>query len=217
MGSVKARNGSSWAEAKAVKVWNGSSWVNRKAYHWNGSVWVDDSTKVFTYAATMTDSVCSGSFGGGWRTTNDYPYQGIWDGSPQNVGFAWFDNAQIQADLAGKAIERIEAYFYRMSGWGNAAAAGLHVWGTTWDASMRGSSVTTAQAIEDLWFETADALSLAVNTDGWGDIDIDVGNSLRDGVFKGIALYKDGATNNDYLACQAYGDAHPPQLRITCY
>ena len=215
MGNVKVWNGSSFVTAKSVKEWNGSSWVNRKLHHWNGSEWKDDSTKVITLTANMTDSV-SKAWEDGWRGSNDRPYQSAWDDGMNNVGFIWFDPAEF-AQLAGKKIVKTEAYLYRRSGAGYSGERGVHIWGTSWKASARSSSKTLAQAVASLSNETADAMSLVQSTGGWGTISNAIAEGMRDGTRFGIAVYVASRAMTKYGIFDAYNETHPPKIKITCY
>lgn len=216
MGSVKVWNGSSWVDVQSVKVWNGSAWVSRILKHWNGSSWVDDSTKVITLTANMTDSVGQSSEPIGWKSSSDRPYQSAWTDGMQNVGFIWFNTADF-AQLEGKVIVKTEAYLYRQSDAGYNAARGVHIWGTSWQASARSSNKTISQAAASLSNETADAISLGWSAGGWGDISNAIAEGMRDGTRYGIATYVASGASNEYAIFDGYADAHPPQIRITCY
>ncbi|NBK25460.1 MAG: hypothetical protein EOM68_25990 [Spirochaetia bacterium] len=216
MGSVKVWNGSTWVDVQSVKTWSGSAWVNRIVKHWNGSSWVDDSTKVITLTSNMTGSVSKAWEPTGWRGSNDRPYQSAWDDSKNNVGFIWFDSSEF-AQLSGKTIVSTEAYLYRQSGAGYSAARGVHIWGTSLQASARSSSKTLAQAVATLYNETADAISLAWSAGGWGTISNAIAEGMRDGTRFGIAVYVASGAMNEYAIFDAYNETHPPQIRITCY
>lgn len=212
MGSVKIAG----ADVKSIKIHNGSAWVNRILKHFNGSVWVDDSTKVITLTANMTDSVAESWAPAGWRGSNDRPYQSAWSDGSNNVGFAWFDPASF-AQLAGKTIDKVEAYFYRQADNGYSAARGVHIWGTSWQASARGGSVSLAQAAASLSSETADAISLAWSAGAWGNISNAIGEGMRDGTVFGLGLYVASEAQNEYMTFDGYNETNPPLIRITCH
>ena len=221
MGNVKVWNGSSFVTAKSVKVWNGSSWVNRKLHHWNGSEWVDDSTKVLTYSCNLSNTLCPGNFPGTKWRNQDEIRQGTYEQTStyNHIGFMWFDVSQIVSDLAGKRISKVEAYLYRQAS-GITGSVPLHIWSQNMASSFSGSTSISSLSIGASYLseENADVLSLARSAGGWCTISSKIGEKLRDGTSKGIALYVASPHyTNDYVDCDGYGDTNKPKIRITCY
>lgn len=203
-------------EIKSLRLWNGAAWDQKPVRMWNGAAWAQVNLKQFTFNPTLTDSICPGSYPSGkWRTSNDYMYQGVWEQaeSYNNIGYAWFDVADIQAKLAGKKIIQVEAYLFRNDGSGPGGATPIDIYGSRMPQSMRGdTSVTLAVGASYLFGETENALSLGRGAGAWGNIANAVGEELRDGTAHGFAIYATPvAYSADYAICAS------PQLRITCY
>lgn len=222
LSQIKYWNGSSYVIAKAVRVWNGAAWVNRVVKVWNGSAWVDRTTQVYEFVANLSDSLCPGSYTyAKWRSSNDDVYQGIYnqDVSMNNMGFAWFDTADAAAKLSGRVILKVEAYLWRQ-GYGVAGNVGVHIWGQSMPASLKGDRSVSSLAIGEGYIssETVNAILLPYTTGGaYGDVSNTIGEGLRDGTRTGFATYVDAPhVTNDYMIMDGYDGTNPPKLRITC-
>jgi hypothetical protein len=134
----------------------------------------------------------------GWRSDNNYIYQGEWSGYGQHRGFMCFDSADIRATLSGATINSMRIYMVRQSAGGNSAAQSLHWYGHGYDSVGGGY---------DLSQDYGYGGSLSWGQGAWIGLSTTIGNHLRDNTIHGLALY-DGSSN--YITC-----TNTPVLEIT--
>lgn len=140
MGSVKRWNGSRWVDA-SVKRWNGSRWVDATVKRWNGKSWGDTISKK-RYTKTWT-AVWTRSYGHGGSVLKpdnlggkNRMYQGRY-GAPDSWNYDWgiqksmagFDWRNMEKELKGAKIEKVEIYLHNQHFWffaGGRVSIGYH-------------------------------------------------------------------------------------------
>lgn len=206
MARLKVWNGSAWVDAKAVYYWDGSAWQKKKLKVWNGSVWIDTIQYIYTkqYAPTAYQN-----FWNNGRPDNQYPnehIQGTWDGTSSNIRRALiiFPYSTIAADLAGATIRSVKLRLMRMN-----TAHGTSGVGTAVINSHNISSIPSRWTGTGLTQQAT--AGLYRGEEKWINLPIAVGNGLRDGTIKGLAL----STTNTNIAYYVRFDARRTLLEIT--
>ena len=141
--------------------------------------------KTTTWTATKTASWRSKS-DWGWREDNDRLYQGAWNEPPwwgNHKGLAFFNYASIQKTLAGKDIERVRIYFYRINAGGYVAGQKIKLWTHNYASQPSGNP--------SLSFVQGPFSSFARGEGKWITVDKKVAERIRDGSAKGIALHRE--------------------------
>lgn len=152
--------------------------------------------KSSTWAATLTKS-WRPNFGGQYHPDNNYVYQGGWnDGTywGDYTGLAFFDSNSIRNTLAGKTIEKVQVYFYRINsgGYASGQAINLHTHNYT--------SVPSATAGRPATSHAQGPFSSYARGEGkWITVSKVVAERIRDGQAAGIALYN-GGSNYLYMS-----------------
>lgn len=161
-----------------------------------------------TYASTWT-----GSYDGdkSRRNSNGDCWQGQYDGTHGNQrSLAGFDYAQIQSDLAGATITKVEVQLKNKSFYNNSGGTvilGTHSYTavpTTWAAGSVQDDLD-----EFTWAKLAKKYVTVINS---------IGLDLQSGVAKGIAIGPGPSTSKTYYASFAGQDAataDQPTIRIT--
>jgi hypothetical protein len=206
MAQLKVWNGSAWVDAKAVYYWDGSAWQKKKLKVWNGSAWIDAIQYIYTKQYTPT---ALQNFWNNGSPNNQYPgehIQGTWDSTTSNIRRALiiFPYSTIAADLAGATILSVKLRLMRMN--------------TSHGTSGEGIAVINSHNISSIpssWTGTGltqqATAGLYRGEEKWIDLPIAVGNGLRDGTIKGLAL----STTNTNIAYYVRFDASRTLLEIT--
>jgi hypothetical protein len=169
------------------------------------------TTHTKTYSATWSRSW--NSSGSDVYETNGTIKQGYYSGYGNGISWIGFDYSQIQTDLTGATVKKVEVYLYFWHWYyadGGTAILGWH-----------NSSATSAPAYDD----TRDAVdekrvaNWGRNVGKWVDISTDGLFTLdgwRTGVHRGIVIGTGPSTSSLYYG-KAYGntETNEPKLRIT--
>jgi phage minor structural protein len=156
------------------------------------------STTTTTWTATSTASWRDAY--GGWRSDSNYVYQGEYGGYGNHRGCAFFHYADIQSKLSGKTVKSVQLYLSRRSGGTNAAQS----------VNIYTHNLTSASGTPALTLHKTAAGSYAVGQAKWITLPISVGNSLKNGTAKGIALYS--SSGSPYMI---FNGGSNVQLKIT--
>lgn len=213
---IKRWNGKSWVDHR-VRRWNGKAWVNAVVKRWNGKAWVviSEERKVKTWECTWTHS-----FGGANSIKPNYlggkslMYQGRY-GAPDSNNYDWgrqksmagFDWRNIQAELAGARIEKVEIYLHNQHFWyfaGGRAFIGQH------------NSATAPNTFSQSKYGIANIAFSGRGQAQWITLPNSFAEDLKAGRAKGFTLYR----NSDELSYYGYwygkgSGWRQPKIRIT--
>jgi phage minor structural protein len=156
------------------------------------------STTTTTWTATSTQSWRDAY--GGWRSDNNYVYQGEYSSYGNHRGCAFFNYSDIQSKLAGKTVKNVQLYLSRRAGGTNAAQA----------VNVYTHNLTSASGTPVLTLHKSSAGSYSVGQAKWITIPNSVGDSLKSGTAKGIALYS--SSGSPYMT---FDGGSKVQLKIT--
>ena len=118
---------------------------------------------------------------GGWRTDNNYVYQGQWSGYGRHKGLWFFNDAGIRSTLSGRTILSARLRLTRRSQGGASSAQTPTIRRHNYSSQPSGEpSFLSGTVTSQSW--------------GWGDtkwvtIPVTWANSLRDGSARGFAIY----------------------------
>jgi len=148
-----------------------------------------------------------------WDSTGSstgFMYQGYH--SSGAGGYEWskfgFDSTQIQADLAGATITKVELYLKNAHSYWSSGLNLMLGWHN--DAFDGATSRTTGNwnSLSSEWFNKYQGK--------WVTLNNSVGNQLRDGTMAGFTLGSPySGSNNTYGYFDGAYNVYPPQLRIT--
>lgn len=220
--SIKKYSGTAFTDVSSRKRWNGSAWVDLTVgKRWNGSAWVDlwsvtptptptptPTTYTKTYALSsaqiywgsgnkdnQSDSVIDlivGSYGGTKATTRRT--------------LMFFPLSTIKSDLSGATISKVELYLQRRNtSHGNASSSLYAKYGTY-------SSAPTTWTGTDSGNADSGTPTFTRGQAKWITLNNAIGNGLRDGTVKCLAL--DADTNYSLSAYGRYVRSST-KLRIT--
>ncbi|MED4068653.1 hypothetical protein [Priestia megaterium] len=130
----------------------------------------------------------------GWRDPSDTGdtdsidrmYQGSWNSPPwwgNHRGLAFFNYNSIKSTLAGKDIEKVRVYMYRINAGGYVSGQSIKLWTHNY------ASVPSGRP--DLSYVQGPFSSFARGEGKWITVDNKVAERIRDGSAKGIALYRE--------------------------
>lgn len=213
---MKRYNGSGFTSLSTAKRFNGSSWVPITiAKRFNGSKWInllDGETGRLTKTYPLSMSQIYWNSGGqdNQSDTANSLIHGTWTGSLSNArrSLLWFDG-DFMSDLQGATIEKVELYLYREGGTHGASTGYAQI--KTHNYSEKPSKWTGP----DAGAADSDSPTVKRSTGAWLTLLNSVGEGLRDGTVKGIALDADNSTKiSDYIRYVRKG-TNAPRLRIT--
>nr|WP_255724708.1 phage tail spike protein [Shimazuella soli] len=156
------------------------------------------STTTTTWTATSTQSWRDAY--GGWRSDNNYVYQGEYSGYGNHRGCAFFNYSDIQSKLSGKTVKNVQLYLSRRAGGTNAAQS----------VNVYTHNLTSASGTPVLTLHKSAAGSYSVGQAKWITLPNSIGDSLKNGTAKGIALYS--STGSPYMT---FNGGSSVQLKIT--
>ena len=204
--TIKRWDGSKWVNVSAIYRWDGSKWVKAKCRRWDGSKWVDTIEYIYTkqYAPSSYQN-----FWNNGSKDNQYPdehIQGTYDSSSGNRRRALIilPYSSIASDLAGATIQSVRLRLKRLntshgtSGKGTVVVHSHNI--SSIPSSWTGSGLTQRATAG---FERGE--------EKWVTLPNAVGNGLRDGTIKGLAL----ATDSTGLGYYVRMDASRTLLEIT--
>ena len=122
---------------------------------------------------------------GGWRTDNNYVYQGQWENYGRHKGLWFFNDANIRSTLSGQVILGVRLRLTRRSSGGYSAARTptirLHNYSSKANAINAGepglgTSTVTSQSW--VWGETK-----------WVTLPLSWGRGIRDGNWRGVGVF----------------------------
>ena len=122
---------------------------------------------------------------GGWRTDNNFVYQGQWQSFGLHRGLWFFNDSSIRNTLSGRTITGVRIYVTRRSE-GGASASGTASFRTHNHSSQPSGQPTVSTQVASSGF--------AWGTGKWVTLPVSVGNALRDGSARGIALYSQSSS-----------------------
>lgn len=214
MGRIKRWDGKNWNDYASFRRWNGKNWDEKPTFRrWDGKNWevISQVKKVKTWTATWTrsfnqDSVpksATGDMGrlyqGNDQTTNQGRQRSM-------IGFS----SNIQEELTGSRIEKIELYLHTNWAWywaGAIATIGVHNF-----ASKPNRFNHTRYAMKEVRFNSR-------NQGMWITLDHSIGVMFAEGSIKGITLLKE--SDNEIYYGYWYGmngtEAQKPKIRVTYY
>ncbi|SHI89210.1 phage minor structural protein, N-terminal region [Clostridium amylolyticum] len=128
----------------------------------------------------------------GWRSDNRYIYQGQYGSNGVHRGFMYFDSASIRGALSGATINNVYLYLARRSSGGSSAATRIRLYGHQYDSPSGGTGLYVDYGYIGSW---------AWGESKWISLPSNVGEGLKNGSIKGLALY-DGSSN--YAIFEAY-------------
>ncbi|MBY0077981.1 phage tail protein [Priestia aryabhattai] len=135
--------------------------------------------KTYTWKATSSKSWRDTS---GWRSDNNYVYQGEWSGGGNHRGLWFFNSADIRAKLAGLTIKRVRLYMTRLSKGGSSSAQKPTIWMHSYDSPPSGTPLLAASFTPTTSFAWGDPGK-------WVTLPNNFGTDLQSGARKGIGLY----------------------------
>ena len=173
--------------------YGGRSWNTSNVLSWD-SIWQPPptpSTKIYEsyYSATSTKSWRDNW---GWRSDNNYIYQGQYGSNGNHRGFMYFDSAQIRSDLSGATIHAVELRLTRRGAGGSSAASSINLYGHAYDSSGGGYALGT-----DFGWPGA----FAWGESKWISLPTDVGYQLKSGAAHGLAII-----GGAYMIFEAYAE-----------
>lgn len=203
--AIKRWNGSSWVDVAAVYRWDGSKWVKAKCKRWDGSKWVD--TIEYIYTTEYNPGAYRIYWNDGRIDDNEPDYiQGSWDGTSGNIRHTliMLPYSDIASDLAGATIQSVKLRLKRLNtahGTSGDATAVINTHNlSNLPSSWTGSGLTQRATI-----------GLARGEEAWVTLPNAVGEGLRDGTIKGIAL----STTSTNIAYYVRFDISRTLLEIT--
>lgn len=214
---ISRYDGGKQIDVTTAKRYDGSKQVNATiGKRWNGSEWVDlfaapSQQQVKTYTLRMSQMYWNGGSQDNQSSTSNCLIHGTYDNTISRArrSLLWFDS-QLQSDIAGATIEKIELYLYRESGTHGSGGAG-NVYIKTHNYSSKPSSWTGS----DSGVADSGTPTLKRGAGAWLTLNNSVGEKLRDGQIQGIALDADSSTSiTDYIRFVRTG-TNAPKLRIT--
>lgn len=135
--------------------------------------------KTFTFKSTNSQSWRDTY---GWRSDNNYVYQGEWSGGGNHRGLWFFNSADIRAKLAGLTIKRVRISVTRLSKGGSSSAQKPTFWLHSYTSPPSGTPLLAASFTSGTSFAWGDPAK-------WVTLPNNYGNDLRDNLRQGIALY----------------------------
>lgn len=217
--SMKRYTGSAFSALSTFKRWTGSAWQTlTTAKRYDGSQWVDlfeggggGGETVKTYSLAQSQIYWNGGSKDNQKDTSGVLIHGTWNGALSSArrSLLWFDSA-ISTDLQGATIEKVELYLYREnSSHGVSGAANVYL--KTHNFSTVPSSWTGA----DTGAADSGTPTLKRGAGAWFTLLNSVGEGLRDGTVKGIALDADSSTSISAYIRYLRTGSNAPKLRIT--
>lgn len=207
-----------WKDVKAVRTHNGSSWINRRVKTYSGGSWVTRNEEVYSFYATDTFTVAS-------TTGNKDTYFGNYavhsrysTSSPYHIGYIMFNYTDIQNKLNSKFIYKVELFLKRVnSSHGSSANAYVNVYAHPFKDEAHAVGYSWSSQVGYLGYRQADKYALTRGESGWATLDNTIGEVLRDGSKRGLAVYDPNHATGDYAYIEDYADTYKPHLKITCY
>ena len=135
--------------------------------------------KTYTWNATSSKSWRDTS---GWRSDNNYVYQGEWSGGGNHRGLWFFNSADIRAKLAGKTIKRVRLYITRLSKGGSSSAQKPTIWMHSYDSPPSGMPLLAASYTPSTSFAWGDSGK-------WVTLPNNFGSDLQSGARNGVGLF----------------------------
>ncbi|WP_051623565.1 phage tail spike protein [Clostridium hydrogeniformans] len=123
----------------------------------------------------------------GWRSDNNYIYQGSW-GQGNHRGFMYFNSADIRSKLSGANIQAVQLRLRRRNAGGSSAGENIHLYGHGY----------TSQGGSDLGKDYGYIGSLAWGEQKWLSLPMQVANDLKSGAIQGLVI-----ANGSYVICEA--------------
>ena len=150
--------------------------------------------------------------GGDVYATNDTIKQGYYGGYGNGVSWVGFDFAQIQSDLAGATVVKVEAYLYFWHWYKNAggtASLGFHTSTATSAPGYDGAKDNLNEKLSGSW---------GANEGRWVDITSAgafTAAGWKTGAHTGITISGPDSSSEYYGKAYGNSQGHEPQLRIT--
>lgn len=171
---------------------------------WGGKVYIEGSTKSDGYngnpsgggaptpEVTRTfNSTSSGSWRnkyGGWRTDNNYVYQGEWGNYGHHKGL-WFFGSALSNAVTGKTIKRMRIYCKRLNQGGNQGKVNF---------VFRYHNYTSRPSGEPSLGSEYVTSSFSQGQAKWVELPSKFFNNFESGSAKGIGLYTTSTSNSSY-------------------
>lgn len=220
--AIKRYSGSAFVDAATRKRWNGSAWVDLTiGKRWDGSKWVDlwsssggggDTPTVKTYTKTYNLSSAQIYWGSGNKDNQSDSVidliVGSYGGTKATTRrtLMFFPLSTIKSDLSGATISKVELYLQRRNtSHGNASSSLYTKYGTY-------SSAPTTWTGTDSGNADSGTPTFTRGQAKWITLNAAIGNGLRDGTIKCLAL--DADTNYNLSAYGRYVRSGT-KLRIT--
>lgn len=223
--AIKRYSGSTFADVASRKRFDGTNWVDLTiGKRWNGSSWVDlwseDSsgsgdtgdTETKTYTKTYNLSSAQIYWGSGSQDNQSSSVIDLIVGSHGGTKattrrtLMFFPLSTIKSDLAGATISKVELYLHRRNTThGNASSSLYAKYGTY-------SSAPTTWTGADSGAADSGTPTFTRGHAKWITLNNAIGNGLRDGTVKCLAL--DADTNYNMAAYGRYVRSET-KLRIT--
>jgi len=119
----------------------------------------------------------------GWRSDNNYVYQGEYAGNGKHTGFMRFDSATIRSNLSGSTILDIQLRLIRRNSGGSSAAQSVYLHGHQYDVLGGNSSLYKSYGWIGSW---------AWGEDKWVTLPKAVAEDLKSGLVYGLAINNGG-------------------------
>lgn len=220
--SIKRYSGTAFVDVATRKRWNGSAWVDLTiGKRYDGSAWVDlwsssggggDTPTVKTYTKTYNLSSAQIYWGSGSKDNQSGSVIDLIVGSygssksTTRRTLMFFPLSTIKSDLAGATISKVELYLSRRNDSHGSATSNLHVKYGTY------SSAPTTWTGADSGAADSGTPTFTRGQAKWITLNNAIGNGLRDGTVKCLAL--DADTNYSLSAYGRYVRSST-KLRIT--
>lgn len=181
--ALRRWTGAAWVDVQQVRRWNGSAWVKVPVKRWTGSAWVDTIQYVYTDQWAPTEWQ---TYWNGGSRDNQFPdehFQGTWSGSSSDLrrDLIILPYGAIASALAGATIQAVKLRLRRESS----------VHGTSGEAAVfiHSHNIDSLPATWTLSGLTQRAeVGLSRGEEKWVPLPNAVGNGLRDGSIKGLAI-----------------------------
>lgn len=223
---IKRYNGSAgtFGDISTIKRYANGQWMDVTiAKRYANGQWIDllptatsepeptPQQQVKTYALRMSQIYWNGGGQDNQSDTADCLIHGTWTGSTGDSrrSLLWFAS-QLQSDIAGARIDKVELYLHRESGTHGSGGAG-NIYIKTHNYSTKPSTWTGS----DSGVADSGTPTLSRGAGAWLTLTNSVGEKLRDGQIQGIALDADSSTSIiDYVRFVRTG-TNAPKLKIT--
>ena len=204
--ALRRWTGSAWTDVQQVRRWTGSQWVKVPLKRWSGSQWINTIQYIYTNQFAMTDHQ---TFWNNGTRDNQFPnehFQGVWNGNTGDLrhDLIIFNYTDIASILQNSNIQQVRVRLQRLSTvHGSSGEATVVINSHNIDSvpSTWNGSGLTQQAVE----------GFTRGQEKWVVLPNAVGEGLRDGTIKGLAI----STTNTSISYYARMDTGRTLLEIT--